>query len=110
VKRGKKWMKRKKVCEKRKKMDEKKKSLWKEKKNGWKEKKLSTWVKVWAGGRARENFILGTWFCSPNSWDLRVVCQPPVCGICTLVLDSVSYSIRLLLFLSFLSFHDAVFS
>jgi hypothetical protein len=50
----------------------------------------------------REKFILGTWFCSPNSWDLRVVCQPPglsftVCGICTLLVpDSVSYSIRLL--------------
>jgi hypothetical protein len=36
---------------KRKKKDEKKR----------KEKKLSTWVKV--GGE----FILGTWFCSPNS-------------------------------------------
>ncbi len=59
--------------------------------------------KSWGqGGGPREKFNLGTWFCSPNSCDLRVVCQPPVflsftvCGICTLVPDSVSYSIRLL--------------
>ncbi len=44
-----------------------------------KEKKVIHLSKSWGqGGGPREKFILGTWFCSPNSCDLRVVCQPPV--------------------------------
>jgi len=44
-----------------------------------KKKKVIHLSKSWGqGGGPREKFILGTWFCSPKSCDLRVVCQPPV--------------------------------